>query len=322
MLSRSAQGMYWMGRYLERTRHLCRLLRLQVESLVDAPLPEIQLGWSRIYQSLERDPPVPGVAHDSEEPFDLAESITLAKDLTFEHQNETSVRNCLYFARENARQTRDRISGEMWTSLNLSFLRIKRLGIEDIWQFSPQNFYLETVREIDTFIGVAHMTMYRDEGWNFLYLGRFIERAQLLISALLAQIVIGRHRDESFDGDWAALLKIYRAFDIYSRTYSVEIRPMRVLSVLVTDEKLSFSLFRSYSEISRTLIDIGPGPFVRSSDAARRLAGRLSALVHYEWPDSYEHERLLHQARDDTRALHHLVMEAYIDYIIDESPGH
>lgn len=322
MLSRSAQGMYWMGRYLERAEHLCRLLRLQVESLVDAPLPEIQLGWSRIYQSLERDPPVPGVVHDSEEPFDLAHSITLASDLTFERHNETSVRNCLFIARENARQNRDCISGEMWTSLNLSFLRIKRLGIGDIWQFSPQSFYLETVRDIDTFIGVAHMTMYRDQGWNFFYLGRVIERAQLLISTLLAQMVIGRHRDESFDGDWIALLKVYRAFDAYNRTFSVEIRPTRVLSLLVTDEKLSFSLFRSYSEISQTLLDIGPGPSARTSDAARRLAGRLAALVHYEWPDSYEHERLLHRARDDTRQLHHLVMEAYVDYIIDESPSH
>ena len=320
MLSRSAQGIYWMGRYLERTEHLGRLLRLQVESLVDQPLREIQLGWSRIYRSLEREPPVAGVQHDSEETFDLADSITLAHDLTFDRTHLNSVQGCLFSARENARQTRDRISGEMWTSLNLSFLRVKRLTISDIWQFSPQSFYAETVREVDTFFGVSQMTMYRDQGWNFLNLGRYIERSQLLISMLLAQIVIGRHRDDSFDGDWSTLLKLYLAFDAYNRTFSVEVRPTRVLTLLATDKKLSYSLSHAYSEITRTLAEIGSGPFARSSDAANRLAGRLAALIDYEWADRYDHEQVLLQARDDTRKLHHLVTEAYVDYVIEESP--
>ncbi len=60
MLSRSAQGLYWMGRYLERAEHLCRLLRLQTEALVDRPVREIYFGWKRIYGSMYRQPPTPG----------------------------------------------------------------------------------------------------------------------------------------------------------------------------------------------------------------------------------------------------------------------
>ena len=58
MLSRSAQGLYWMGRYLERAEHLCRLLRLQTEALVDRPVREIYFGWKRIYGSMYRQPPL------------------------------------------------------------------------------------------------------------------------------------------------------------------------------------------------------------------------------------------------------------------------
>ena len=57
MLARSAQSLYWMSRYLERAQHLCRLLRLQTEALVDRPLREIRFGWHRIYRGVDREPP-------------------------------------------------------------------------------------------------------------------------------------------------------------------------------------------------------------------------------------------------------------------------
>ena len=85
----------------------------------------------------------------------MADSYTLAGDLTFERDNSNSVRNCLALGRENARQVRHCISAEMWTCLNLAWLRIRDLDIEDIWKVSPESFYAETSREIDTFAGVA-----------------------------------------------------------------------------------------------------------------------------------------------------------------------
>ena len=179
MLSRSAQSLYWMGRYLERAEHLCRLLQLQVEALVDRPLSEIYFGWSRLYAGLSRQPPGGDLESEGSDDYILADSYTLAGDLTFERDNSDSVRNCFAFGRENARQVRHCISAEMWTCLNLAWLRICDLDIEDIWKVSPENFYAETTREINTFTGVAEATMYRDEGWRFMRLGRFIERAQL-----------------------------------------------------------------------------------------------------------------------------------------------
>ena len=87
LLSRNAQGLYWMGRYLERAAHLCRLLRLQAEALVDRPIREIYFGWSRIYMSLSRQPLGGSIELLGSDDYTLADSYTLADDLTFERSN-------------------------------------------------------------------------------------------------------------------------------------------------------------------------------------------------------------------------------------------
>ena len=81
MLVRSAQGLYWMSRYVERARRLCRLLQLQTESLVDRPIREIHFGWSRIYESVNRQPPAGKIELLGGDDY------TLAGDLTFERSN-------------------------------------------------------------------------------------------------------------------------------------------------------------------------------------------------------------------------------------------
>ena len=192
MLARSAQGLYWMSRYLERAQHLCRLLRLQTESLVDRPLREIRFGWLRIYHSVGREPPEGSLEAFDSEDYTLADSYTLADDITFERLHPDSVWSCLALGRENARQMRQCISAEMWTCLNRTYLRLRDLEIQNIWRTSPESFYAQTSEQIDTLSGVAAATMYRDTGWRFMQLGRAVERAQLSASLLLAQLAIER----------------------------------------------------------------------------------------------------------------------------------
>ena len=320
MLSRSAQGLYWMGRYLERAERLCRLLQLQSEALVDRPVREIYFGWMRIYGSMNEQPPVAGLQMGGDD-FTLADSYTLADHLTFERTNPDSVWSCFSLARENARQMRHCISGEMWTQMNLAYLKIRELSIQDIWPTSPESFYSETAAEMNTFIGVAESTMYRDEGWSFMQLGRYIERSQLLTTLLLAQIEAERSGVADPGTGWASLLRVCHAFDAYSRRYGVEVVPGQVLDLLVTDQLLPSSLCRSLDIAGSEMAAIGPGPDARVSDTARRLAGRLSGLVHYEWPDREDREALLKQVNQYSEDFHDLVTEIYFNYSADYLPA-
>lgn len=316
LLSRSAQGLYWMGRYLERAEHLCRLLRFQAEALVDRPIREIYFGWSRIYMSLNRRPPGGSITMVGNDDFTLADSYTLADDLTFERTNPDSVWNCFSLGRENARQMRHCISGEMWTCLNLAYLRLKKLSIADIWKPSPESFYAATAGDINTFAGVAEATMYRDEGWHFLRLGKHIERAQCSASLFLSQLSVDKLMDESSDADWTNLLHVSQASDAYSRNYSVDVQPRLVLDLLVTDPLLHGSLCYSLDAVAAELDAIGPGSDEQSSAVALRMARRMCALIHNDWPDREDREALLGNIMGYCRELHDLVTAAYIDYAV------
>ena len=320
MLSRSAQGLYWIGRYLERAEYLCRLLRLQTETLVDRPIREIHFGWTRIYNGMNREPPGGSLELLNSDEFTLADSYTLADDLTFERSNPDSVWSCFALGRENARQIRHCISGELWTSVNLAYLRMQQLSIQDIWLTSPEGFYAETAAEMNRFSGVAAATMYRDEGWRFMQLGHFIERAQLSTSLFLSQLAADSQTSDYSDADWTSLLRIFHAFETYNRSYSVEVEPSQVLNLLTTDPLLPDSLCRSLDRTASNLASIGPGPDAKASGAARRLAGRMSALIQYDWPDREDRLELLRQVREYCRELHYLVTTAFFEYPVEDFP--
>ncbi len=316
MLSRSAEGLYWMGRHLERTEHLARLLQLQVEALVDRPVREIHCGWRRLYGCLGRKPTL-GDLHDFDsDDLTLADSFTLADDLTFEPANPVSMRSCFASARENARQMRHCISGEMWSSLNLSWLGMRDLRIQDIWRDLPEGFYAAAVRDVGAFWGVADRTMYRDAGWNFMQLGRSVERAQLATALLLAQRALARDGDAG-DPEWIGLLRACQAFDAYTRLHGFEIRPGDALDLVVGSSLLPCSLRRSLDRCSEILDVIAPGPDAAADAAARRLTGRLVTLVRHAWPDRGDKDAVLGEALRGCRELHDRIMLAFVSYPLE-----
>ena len=321
MLSRSAQGLYWLGRYLERAEHLCRLLQLQTEALVDRPIQEIYHGWRRIYWCMGAQPMGGLFDPGGDDDYTLADSYTLADELTFERSNPASVWSCFALGRENARQMRHCISAEMWTSLNVPYLRLREMSIQNIWGTSPESFYAQTSADVNTFAGVAGATMYRDEGWRFLQLGQFMERSQLTASLLLAQMSIDAPELEDTYAGWNGLLRIYHASEIYASNYGVEVQPGRVLDLLATDPQLPNSLCRAIDKVSEEIGHLAAGPDQASNGAARRLTGRMRAMVHYDWPDVDDRRGLLQRVRGYSRDLHSLVVTAYFDYPIGDWPA-
>ena len=310
-----------MGRYLERAQHLCRLLRLQTEALVDRPVREIYFGWRRIYASMDRQPPGGRLELDYDDDFTLADSYTLADDLTFERTNPDSVWSCFALGRENARQVRHCINAEVWISLNLAYLRIQELDMRDIWTTSPEGFYAETAAEINTISGVASATMYRDDGWRFLRLGHFLERAQLTTALLQAHLAGATAVGDDSDNDWTSLLRSHDALEPYSRRHGVEVTQSQALDLIVTDPLIPGSLRRSLDESARQIAGLSPAPNSDSGAATRRLSGRLGALVHCDWPDREDHEEFLLRVGEYCRELHNQVTATYFDYNLGDCPA-
>lgn len=309
-----------MGRYLERAAHLSRLMQLQVETLVDRPLREIHFGWNRVYSSMNQFPPAGTLEAFGSDDYALADSYTLADHLTFEPTNPDSIWNCFAYARENARQVRNYISAEMWLSLNMTFLRLQGLTIQEIWKTAPESFYAGTAKDIATFTGVAEATMYRDDGWHFIQLGRYIERVQLSASILLSHTAAQDRQDESFDADWANLLHVFHAFDAYVHAYSVVVQPGQVLDLIVTDELLPGSVRRSLDAIASVLDAIGSGPSPDASREAASISASLCSAVRDGKNDVTAWSATLEQVNGASRKLHRQIMDAYIDYPLESLP--
>lgn len=320
MLSRSAESLYWIGRYLERAGHLTRLMRQQTESLVDSPVRDIYFGWHRIYGALGRRPHPGPLDLEGDDSYTLADSFTLADDLTFEPTTPDSIRNCFAEARENARQVRHRISGEMWTCLNRSHLRLRGMAIQNIWSSSPEQFYATVEADIDTFRGVSSSTMYRDQGWHFIRLGSFLERAELVASLLSAQIAAVRLFEVPADAYWTSLLRLYHAFEAYQKGDGLAIDPDRVLDLLVANPQLPDSLSVSVLGLSREFSSIGTGPDRTAAAQARSQVDYMADLLRSAWPRTNDRPGLLGEFGEACRRLHELVADTYFDYPVVTHP--
>jgi uncharacterized alpha-E superfamily protein len=314
MLARSAESLYWIGRYLERAGHLARLMRQQTESLVDSPVRDIYFGWHRIYGALGRRPLTGPLDTEGDEYYTLADSFTLADDLTFEPTMPDSIRNCFAQARENARQVRHRISAEMWASLNRPYLRLRDMEIQDIWASTPEQFYANVEADIDTFRGVSSSTMYRDQGWHFIRMGSLLERAELVASVLGAQIAAVRLFAVPADAYWTSLLRLFHAFEAYQQGDGLTIDAGRVLDLLVSDPHLPDSLSMSVLGLHRELSAIGEGPDRTATSQARSQVDHMSDLLRSVWPRTSDAEGLFAEFRSAGRRLHDLVTESYFDY--------
>lgn len=299
---------------------MCRLLHIQSEALVDRPIAEIEFGWRRIYRAIDRSP-LGGIrGTDPEDDYTLVDAYLLTDELTFVRQNPEAILSCLERGRENARQIRNCISEQMWTALNTEFLRIRDIKLTDIWLTSPGSFYAEVLAGIDRFTGVATATMYRDEGWHFFRVGQFIERVQFSCSLLLTQNTLEVQYGDLSDASWRSLLRIFHASGAYDSTHSIEIQPELVLNLLVTDRRIPESLLRSVDRITQELSSLGDGPNMAMSGALRRRAGRLGALLRYDWPDCDDRDEVLRQVLAHSRQLHTLLSETYFEYAIQGLP--
>ncbi len=325
MLSRAAHELYWLSRYLERGGQQCRLLANQFGAIHDRSVEDVDRTWRRVYATLGREPLGGGLLpSEGSEQVMLADAFTLTDDLTFETANRDSVISCFSMARENARRNRNHISNEMWTCLNVAYLEMCERSLVDIWDRGTREFFLRASSATQAFAGWTDRTLYRDDGWHFLQLGRYVERAFLTVATLEAQLRLYPTSDPDGGPDWESLLEICEARASYRRLHSIEYVPSRVLDFLAADPRLSHSVQHALHGVSHTLREFSVIGHAAPAREVRRKLDRTIRLLARDWPgrapgDDEASLSILGRVRAGCLGLHERIESAFFDYPIGEA---
>ena len=320
MLTRVADNLYWMSRYLERADQTTRLLGVQVRSVADQPAAQVAAGWTRLFKSLVVVPPggEPLYSDQLEDSFLLADAYTLADFMTFEQDNPGSMLSLWAMSRENARQARQEITSEMWGQLNRTYLSLRDTELHHFWTKEPENFYRETSARIYMFRGVTDNSLRHGPAWDFIRLGRFIERIQVTTEIL--DTYCRSLGDDERDLDWSLLLRSCASFEPYCRHYTPAIDPWRVMTFLIHEPESPHTLRFAAEEIRNGLGRIDPAGGARHPlQAAHRIAGQLRALLAYGSQDRGDLASTLAEVRRLSRDLHGEIYGRYIFYLADQA---
>ena len=283
MLSRTADHIYWMGRYIERAETLARALDVQYQlSLLPQTPDSIRAGWLDTLDELGLLPEY--LKRHGEVTVDLP-------PLFVAHAGETSlsIRGCLQAARENARAVRGVITSEMWETLNATWIELRDAGSSHRSISGIQHF-IEWVKHRSQLLrGVWQGTMLRDEGYAFLRMGTALERADgtaRILGARLATSSGGTAIGGFYQ--WGVLLRAMSAFENYRKLYRDLVLPDRVAELLVLCEDEPRSLRRAVHDLYTGL---GVVANQRSRETERR-AGALDAMLQFGSKESVSLDRL------------------------------
>jgi uncharacterized alpha-E superfamily protein len=316
MLSRVADTLYWMSRYLERAEHTARLLDLQLHMMVELNTEDADQRWQRILTSLYVTPP----ENLKADPY------TMTQLLAFDNANANSIAACIAAARENARHVREQISSEMWEEVNRLSLQVKSTQLAKIWYNQPHEFFNSVKQGIHLFQGITDSTMNHGEGWQFIQMGRSVERT-IATAALIKthyrawpdlnyrQTMIGTFME------WIALLKSCTAFEAYCKVYTADLRPDRVAEFLILNPEFPHSIRFCAMALDSSLQAIAQSTDSKRARQVNRLAGRLRAALDYGQIDEIINTGL-YSYLDDIQAecgnIHNAIYHTYITYPIEE----
>ena len=277
MLSRAADAVYWLNRYIERAENTARFIDVNFQLGLDSagrlseqwePLV-ITSGDRLIFQERYGEPSQKNVIH------------FLTNDL----KNPNSIISCLSAARENARSVREIISSEMWEHVNRFYIAVKEAIEKDRPFLDPYGFYSEIKRSAHLFSGIKEATMSHGEGWNFGRLGLFLERADKTSRILDVRyfILLPNKQDVGtpFDNiQWAAVLKSASALEMYRKKWR-RIFPVRVADFLIFEPTFPRSLYYSIVHAERALHNITGTASGAYRNVSERLMGKLKSELDY-----------------------------------------
>lgn len=288
MLSRVADSIYWMSRYLERAENVARFIDVNLHLSLD-------LGDSM----REQWEPLVFITGDHE-PFRKRYQTPTKKNvidfLTFDRENPNSILSCLAAARENARTVREIVSSEMWEEINKFYLKIRGSATGGWSHDFPSDFFDDVRRSSHLIIGVTESTMSHGESWHFAQLGRLLERADKTSRILDVKyyILLPHPQDVGTPLDvvqWSALLKSVSGLEMYRRRCG-RITPEHVVEFLVLDREFPRSMHSCLLEGENSLRAITGSAEGTFRNLAEQRLGRLRSELNYSAVTDIIHQGL------------------------------
>jgi uncharacterized alpha-E superfamily protein len=287
MLSRVANSLYWMSRYIERAENIARIVDVNLQLLLDfRNLNEERLAqhWLPIVQT----------TGDEKQFFQLHKKATgdaVTEFLVFQMENPNSIVSSICQARENARMVRDQITIEFWEELNRLYWFVKTPQARKVWNESPSEFFQQIKNSSLNLIGLSVATLIHNEGWWFSQVGMFIERADKT-----SRILDVRYQAPSENGtpaqdrdadalEWSAILRSCSSWDAYKSIYGSEVNPKLVAEFLLFNEDFPRSVRFCVAELNHALRRISGVADGRFCNNAEKLAGRLVAELQFSTVD-------------------------------------
>jgi len=297
-----------MSRYLERADHNARVLEANYNLMLNPSKVSTEQRWQRITTTL-------GLGAQASEIDPFTAMIRLISDV----DNRSSIVSCVTSARENASQVREQISSEMWERLNQLYHGVASSTAGFNARVEPQRF-ITLVREGSyNFHGVMHATMNHGEAWQFIRLGRYIERAGALPLLLDAVFCASSGAD---DLDWVGLLASCSAFEAYCKVYTADLKPERVAEFLLLNPEFPYTVRFSAEEMQGAFEAIARISSTRKGAGIEKIIGRLRSSLAYAQIDdimSRDFQRFLRSITEQCQSLHAALHEVFIDYPVESA---
>lgn len=293
MLSRIAESLYWMGRYIERADDTARLLDVHVHRML-ADAADEHVGATLLAAM--------GLAGSAEvEDVDLWRATEL---LAYDPDNPSSVAGSLRLARSNARGLRETLATEVWEAINRTHHDLDA-QIRAARALGPYIFFRWVRERVALIGGLIDSVVLHDDGWRFLTIGRCLERVDMTARLLGAVI------DSDGASQWSSVLVSCGANDAFLRTYGGEITRTRALTMLLQSEDLPRSVAYALGRAETSLREIATS--TSTPDTAVRIIGQVRAELTYTGPDDLARttEATLTRLQDACRRADELVKARY-----------
>jgi len=263
MLSRIAESLFWIGRYIERSDGTARILDVHLQLLLEDPWIEEDLACRSLLSVMGAEAP------DDKE---LSRQDILSI-LAVDRSEPASIAYSLGAARENARRAREIVSTELWECLNTTRARMPRKVSSD-----KVHEFFGWVRERSALaVGIIESATSRDEAWQFFTLGRSIERADMT-----ARLLATRSLTEASGPSWTTILRSCGAYEAYLRTYRGVPSARNAAEFLLLDRLFPRSILFSVTRAENCMREIEPrSDRVGVSDLAQRLLGQIRSELEY-----------------------------------------